>query len=99
MYFNRGNLSLKAFPAEIGRAAKDALADAHRDFYRDFRLEAVQEAIRELPGGAGWVLGKKNAKRLLLLHLDAKRFPSVHAALDLVDHLRAGLLSNIRVLP
>ena len=47
---------------------------------------------------AGWVVGKKNGKRLLFLHLDA-RYPSIHDVLGLVDHLKRGLLSNIRVLP
>lgn len=99
VYFNRGNLSLKAFPGDPSAAVERALAAVHRAFVRDHRGDAVQDAAFALPDGGGWVLGKKNAKRVLLLHLDAGRYPTIHAALALVDHLKAGLLSNIRVLP
>ena len=98
VYFNRGNLSLKAFEDGMPRAAVDAISDMHVAFLRDFAGPPVQEEIVQLPGDEGWVVGKKNDKRLLFLHLDG-RYPSLHDVCAVVDHLKTGLLSNIRVLP
>ena len=98
VYFNRGNLSVKAFQDGMPQRAVDAISAMHVAFLRDFKGGDVQEEIVQLHEHAGWVVGKKNGKRLLFLHLDA-RYPSIHDVLGLVDHLKRGLLSNIRVLP
>jgi len=94
-YFNRLNLSVKPYAGPAPPEAVRAIADAHRQFARDAAHEQ-QQFIAPL-GDAGWVVAKKDGARLLFLHLD-DRYATTADALACVERLRAGLLSNIRIL-
>lgn len=102
VYFNRASLSLKfgfhdALPAPVLKAVDDALAFFLRPDADDDIMElATQLAPDASVGSSGWLVAKKNAKRLIFLVLDA-RFADFRDACDAVDGLKAGLLANVFV--
>ena len=81
-------------PAQVQRQ----IAHAHKAFEQDFPHEELQEEITQLPEKQGWLVAKKDGKRHIFLHID-NRYPSIHDVMNCVEHLKKGLLANIRVRP
>jgi len=98
VYFNRANMSLKTYPGTMPIWVQRQIAHAHKAFEQDFPHEELQEEITELPEKQGWLVAKKDGKRHIFLHID-KRYPSIHDVMNCVEHLKKGLLANIRVRP
>ncbi|KAJ8603832.1 hypothetical protein CTAYLR_000266 [Chrysophaeum taylorii] len=101
VYFNRGNVSLKlGFEEALPPPALRSLDDAHRAFMSvdGPTNNNIQEVAIPLPARSGWLIAKHYHKRLIFLLLDA-RYADFRDAVDVLRGLKAGLLSNIAVLP
>lgn len=97
VYFNRSNASLKlAFVAPLPAFALKAMDDARLAFLR--YPPQLHEVAIPFPNQSGWLVAKKNDRRLLFILLDS-RYADFTLAQDALLGLRAGLLSNILVLP
>lgn len=97
VYFNRANASLKlAFTDPLPSHALRAIDDANHAFL--LHRDNIQEIALPFPNEAGWLVAKQNYHRILFILLDS-RYADFRQAQAALQGLKAGLLSNIVVLP